>query len=51
MSVIIGYPDVMHRILAAVVHTLRSLLKTRFDLAMENTALRQQFAVMHRCRA
>jgi len=46
----IGYPDVMHRILAAVVHTLRSLLRSRFDLAMENAALRQQFAVMKQSR-
>ena len=40
----------MHRILAAVVHTLRSLLRSRFDLAMENAALRQQLAVMKQRR-
>jgi transposase InsO family protein len=40
----------MHRILAAVVHTLRSLLRSRFDLAMENAALRQQLAVMKQSR-
>lgn len=50
MAVPIGYPDVMHRILAAVVHTLRSLLKSRFDLAIENAALRQQLAVMKQRR-
>ena len=50
MAFPIGYPDVMHRILAAVVHTLRSLLRSRFDLAMENAALRQQLAFMKQRR-
>jgi len=40
----------MHRILAAVVHTLLSLLRSRFDLAIENAALRQQLAVMKQRR-
>jgi hypothetical protein len=40
----------MHRILAVVVHTRRSLLRSRFDLAMENVALRQQLAVMKQRR-
>jgi len=40
----------MHPILVAVVHTLRSLLRSRFGLAMENAALLQQLAVMKQKR-
>ncbi len=50
MSFPIGDPDVMHRILAAVVHALRSLVRSRIDLVIENATLRQQLAVLKQRR-
>jgi len=44
------YPIAMFRILLVLVHALRSLLQSRFDLAIENAALRQQLAVMKQRR-
>ena len=40
----------MHRFLTAVVHAVRSLLRPRLVLALENTALRQKLAVMKQRR-
>jgi hypothetical protein len=39
-----GYPSPMFRTLVVVAHALSSLLRSRFDLAIENAALRQQLA-------
>ncbi len=45
-----GYPTAMFRVFIAVAHALRSLLRLRFDLAIENAALRQQLAVLKQRR-
>lgn len=45
-----GYPTAMFRILVAVAHGLRSLLRSRYDLAIENAALRQQLTVLKRAQ-
>jgi len=50
MSFPIGYSDLMNRIPAAVVDALRSLVRSRIDLAIENAALRQQLAVLKQKR-
>jgi len=45
-----GYPTEMFRILVAVAHALRSLLRSRVGLSIENAALRQQLAVLKKRR-
>ena len=40
----------MHRILAAVLHAIRSLLRSRVGLSIENAALRQQLAILKKGR-
>lgn len=41
-----GYPTAMIRLLVAVAYARPSLLRSRFDLAIENAALRQQLTVL-----
>jgi len=36
-------------ILVSLLRTLRSAFRTHTDLALENLALRQQLAALHRC--
>ncbi len=45
-----GYPTAMFRVFIAVAHALRSLLRLRFDLAIEKAALCLQLAVLKRGR-
>ena len=45
-----GYPTAMFRTLATVAHALRALFRSRFEIAIENAALRQQLAVMKQSR-
>ena len=47
---VMGYPTAMFPIMFAAVHALRALLRSRFDLALENAALRQQLAVLKQRR-
>jgi len=50
MAFHVGYPDTMRRILAAVLHAIRSLLRSRVELSIENAALRQQLAILKKRR-
>ncbi len=45
-----GYPTAMFRVFIAVAHALRALFRSRFEIAIENVALRQQLAVMKQSR-
>jgi hypothetical protein len=36
-----GYPTAMFRVFIAVAHALRALFRSRFEIAIENAALRQ----------
>ena len=45
-----GYPTAMFRVSIAVAHALRALFRSRFEIAIENAALRQQLAVMKQSR-
>ena len=42
----IDYSDTIYRILAAVLHAIRSLLQSRVEVSIENAALRHQLAVL-----